>query len=321
MLRRLRQQWFLLALVSVLLAGFLLPHWFHPFAAATTLRKGIVAAVLFAMALPLDTSRLLRTLKKPQAALLAVLVNMILLPALAWLLGSVLSGPLRLGLLVTAAVPCTLASAAVWTRKAGGDDTVALAVTVVTNATCFLTTPALLYVTTGITDVSRVQAQLTEMPGRLFVLVILPMACAQLMRVVPWIRETADRRRHGLVTFTQLGILCMVLAGATFSGSQLRETEGPGWPAMLAMVGVAFALHLASLAMGWYAAQFSGFARPQQTAVMIAGSQKTLMVGLDIAISFFGGLAILPMVAYHFIQLVVDTVVADRLRREPFTDP
>ena len=38
------------------------------------------------------------------------------------------------------------------------------------------------------------------------------------------------------------------------------------------------------------------------------------MVGLDIAISYFGGLAILPMVAYHFIQLMADTVIADKLR-------
>jgi hypothetical protein len=38
------------------------------------------------------------------------------------------------------------------------------------------------------------------------------------------------------------------------------------------------------------------------------------MVGLAIAIDF-GGLAVLPMVAYHIEQLLIDTVLADRLRR------
>ena len=57
-----------------------------------------------------------------------------------------------------------------------------------------------------------------------------------------------------------------------------------------------------------------GFSRAQQIAVGIAGSQKTLMVGLDIAITYVGGLAILPMVVYHVAQLLADTVIADRLR-------
>ena len=42
-----------------------------------------------------------------------------------------------------------------------------------------------------------------------------------------------------------------------------------------------------------------------------AGSQKTLMVGLMVAITL--ETTILPMVAYQVLQLVVDTLVADRL--------
>ena len=54
--------------------------------------------------------------------------------------------------------------------------------------------------------------------------------------------------------------------------------------------------------------------RADQIGVAFAGSQKTLMVGLAIAIEF-GGLAVLPMVAYHVEQLLIDTVLADRLRQ------
>ena len=38
------------------------------------------------------------------------------------------------------------------------------------------------------------------------------------------------------------------------------------------------------------------------------------MVGLSVATEYFGGLAILPMVAYHVGQLVLDTIIADRWR-------
>jgi hypothetical protein len=39
------------------------------------------------------------------------------------------------------------------------------------------------------------------------------------------------------------------------------------------------------------------------------------MVGLHISLTYYGGLTILPMVAYHVGQLLIDTLVADRLRQ------
>ena len=63
---------------------------------------------------------------------------------------------------------------------------------------------------------------------------------------------------------------------------------------------------------------FAEVARPDEVAAMgadaiavaFSGSQKTLMVGAYIALAV-GPLAILPMVAYHAAQLIVDTLVAD----------
>jgi sodium/bile acid cotransporter 7 len=56
--------------------------------------------------------------------------------------------------------------------------------------------------------------------------------------------------------------------------------------------------------------------RPAQIAVAIAGSQKTLMVALHIATTYFGGLAVLPAVVFHVGQLAVDTLIADYLSRK-----
>ena len=49
----------------------------------------------------------------------------------------------------------------------------------------------------------------------------------------------------------------------------------------------------------------------EQLAVAFAGSQKTLMVGLAIALPF-GGLTVLPMLVFHIEQLLIDTLLADR---------
>jgi sodium/bile acid cotransporter 7 len=140
------------------------------------------------------------------------------------------------------------------------------------------------------------------------------MALAQLLRQSKSIGTWATRKKLLLSKFAQAGILSMVLAGATNCGLRLAESDWSSLSGFPLMRVVALALHLVVFYVGFWLAVRAGFTRPQQIAVGISGSQKTLMVGLDIAISYFGGLAILPMVVYHFIQLTADTVIADRFR-------
>ena len=313
MIQFIQRQWFLLSLLVIFVLGMCIPSVFEPFANAKTLRNVIVALVLFIMALPLNTQSVGKSIRRPWPALLASAVNVVLLPLIAWMLVQLLSGDMKTGLLVTAAVPCTLASAAVWTRKAGGDDTVSILVTAITNITCFLTVPFWLYVTTGSEMSPEDQMRLAKMPIRLGFLVVLPMALAQLLRQHKTIGDWAKTNKLLLSKFSQVGILSMVLAGATFCGLKLQQTDWSDLSGIALMCFIALVLHLVVFAIGMRLARMCGFTWPQQIAVGIAGSQKTLMVGLDIAISYFGGLAILPMVAYHFIQLMADTVIADRL--------
>ena len=70
-------------------------------------------------------------------------------------------------------------------------------------------------------------------------------------------------------------------------------------------------MHLTALWLGLKLSAAFGIAWPDTIAVAFAGSQKTLMVGAYIALAV-GPLAILPMVAYHAVQLFVDTLIADR---------
>jgi sodium/bile acid cotransporter 7 len=73
-------------------------------------------------------------------------------------------------------------------------------------------------------------------------------------------------------------------------------------------------VHVSMLWTGLLLARFSRFSRADQIAVAFAGSQKTLMVGLLVAISL--QVTILPMVVYHVSQLFIDTLIADRFRRQ-----
>jgi hypothetical protein len=94
-----------------------------------------------------------------------------------------------------------------------------------------------------------------------------------------------------------------------------REPVGVlGWSLLLFCV---LAVHLLTMAIGLAAGRALGISYPQQIAVAFSGSQKTLLIGLDIAVEYigqFGGLALIPMVTYHVTQLLVDTLIADRFK-------
>lgn len=308
--RFLLNQWFLILLAAVLALGFLRPEPFVGFANANWVRNSIVATVLFLMALPLESRAMIRTLRRPQAALLASAVNMGLLPLMAWAMSSLTSGDLAIGLIITAAAPCTLASAAVWTRRAGGNDAVAILVTILTNATCFLTTPFWILLATG----KSTSIGLNEMISRLGLLVVLPMVVAQLMRLSAPVAEFATRRKRLLGIWAQLGILSMVLIGAVNTSQNLAAApwqEATGWLDFVWLAVLVVGLHLSAMGSGWLLATLIRLERADRIAVALSGSQKTLMVGLFVAINYFGGLTLLPMVFYHVGQLVVDTIIAD----------
>jgi len=309
------RQWFLVTLSLMLVIGFSFSNQLEPIANATLLRKFLLASVLFVMAFPLQTQVMLRTLARPWAAILASLINMALLPVLAWAVAKTLSNEMAVGLIVAATVPSTLASGAVWTRRAGGNDAVAMLVTVITNTLCFAVTPAWLAVLVG----HQEQLEFLPMVGKLVLLVVLPMVIAQVLRQKKPLGEWATSHKKQLSVYAQLGILTMVLIGAIRTGQQLRTT---GIESTLpigdiaSMIVAVIVLHVGVLFFGRAFARGLNFERADQIAIAISGSQKTLMVGLSIAIEYFGGLAILPMVTYHITQLFLDTLVADRWAKE-----
>lgn len=314
----LRRRWFLLLLLATLGVGMVWSAELAPLAQYLSLewRDWIIGSVLLAMALPLRIDAMWATLRQPAPAMLAVAINFLVVPVLAWCASFLLSDDLALGLIVAAAVPSTLASSAVWTRLAGGNDAVSLLVTMITNLSCFLVTPALIHFFSGRTDAA---IDFADMAMKLFVLIVVPIFAAQLLRCIPRIGQWATHNKRGLSIYAQVGLLSIVFLGAVNCGLKLSGLEGELAPIsgqialMMLLVAV---IHTLAWWLGYWSAGRFGMAAPDQLAIAFAGSQKTLMVGLAIALSF-GGLTVLPMLAYHIEQLLIDTLLADRFRHEP----
>ena len=316
----LRRHWFLTLLTAVLIVGL----GAGPRLAETVSRlpRGwLVALVMFVTALPMSFDQFARAARSGRAVGLALLLNVLVAPPLAWALGRMLPPALAVGLIVASSVPCTLASAAVWTRRGGGNDAVALIVTLLTNLGCFLVLPTWLWLLLS----SAIEVDPTSMSQRLLLLVVVPVTLAQLLRLSPSIARAATVRKSLLSYAAQCGVLTMVFFGAVSAGNTLATSGAASidlltWLLLLAMVLV---LHLILFAAGWFGGQGLRLDASDRLAAGIAGSQKTLMIGLDVALGF-GGLAVLPMVAYHVAQLVVDTMLVDAIaldRRQPAPTP
>ena len=318
MLARFRHQWFLLSLLGVVASGILLAsvasaERLAPITDNAAIRHIIVATVLFLMALPQQPGDLWKTMRRPTAPLLAVAINFGVLPIVAWSISGWLSVPMAHGLMVAAATPCTMASAAVWTRRAGGNDGAAIMVTILTNLTCFAVTPLWVSITTSATGSS---IELVPLIQKLAIVVVAPMILAQLLRRWSVVSEWADRQRQLSATVAQYGILTMVFIGSIRMGQWLLNDVANGFTILelVKMLLAVWFLHLSMWLLGIASGRAFGLSRLDWIAVGFSGSQKTLMVGLQMALDC--GFTILPMVCYHISQLLIDTVLADHLAKK-----
>lgn len=313
MTRFLQQSWFLIVLVSALVLGYLLAERCRPLAEMALLKWCVVAFTMFVMALPVSFSNLKEAAGRFTAPVLAIGLNMIAVPLLAWPLSWLLTDEMGYGLIVAAAAPCTLASAAVWTRRAGGNDAVAILVSLVTNSLCFIIMPFWIYVLIGRSASNLEHVDFGETVWKLALLVVLPMGIGQLLRIFRPVASWSTHNRRLLGVVAQIGILFIVLIGSVATTIRLMEAADGGGTAdlVLALILVA-AIHVMVLGLGLLIARALGCNRGERIAVGFSGSQKTLMVGLSTAMEM--GVSIVPIIAYHSVQLLVDTVIADKMK-------
>lgn len=308
MLAFIAQRWFLLALLTILIVGMAWPSAVDGVSSRIP-RHAVVAAVMLLMALPMETRVMWDAVRRPGPAWLGAAVNAGLAPPVGWLISRPLPDELAVGVIIAVTVPCTLAAATLWTRRAGGNDAVAILVTLITNLACFIVAPAWLRLLVG----ELVEVDYAALMLQLALLVVAPIGVAQLARQWRPVARWTTGQKKLLSILAQCGILSVVLVGAVGCGQRIEGlSDGQLLSAgnVAAMIAVVVAVHLVLLVTGYALATQAAMTRRDSIAVAIAGSQKTIMVGLYVALAF-GPLAILPMVAYHAAQLILDTLIAD----------
>ncbi|MER8103052.1 bile acid:sodium symporter family protein [Kitasatospora sp. NPDC094016] len=227
-----------------------------------------------------------------------------------------LSGQLQTGVLFLCLLPSTVQSSVALTGAAGGDVAAAICAGTYSSLAGLLLTPLL---AAWLLDVHT--ALSAEGLLRIGTQLLAPFLLGQVLR--PWIGAFLTRHRRVLTPVDRGSILLVVytaFSAATAQGSWGLATPG----ALLGLLAVLLALLAAALAVTGLGARLLGLDRPATIAAVLCGSQKSLANGLPMATVLFGpqaGLLVLPLMAYHQLQLVAGTVLAGRWARAPDATP
>ena len=326
MLGFLQRQWFLVALVVLIAAGTSIGASGNAAAVKPMVDllnpTATTACVLFLMSFSLETGKLWTALKSPASVGLGFAMNFGLIPLIAWGLRDVQRiEDFRLGLMVAASVPSTLAAAAVITRRAGGNDAVSLLITLVTNLSCFVMTPLWLKLTTG----EEIPIKTFDLMINLLLTVLLPTMAGQGLRlagqffvVLNPLHDFATYRKQQIGIVAQSLIVAVVFTAALRAGVALH-THGSDRVPLLAVVvvlGSSLLAHIVALFAGLGTAHALRMPAEVASAVGFAGSQKTLPIGVYISsLAVFENypFVMLPILLFHVSQLFLDTVVASHL--------
>ncbi|QRX96469.1 bile acid:sodium symporter family protein [Streptomyces noursei] len=138
-------------------------------------------------------------------------------------------------------------------------------------------------------------------------------------------REGAFLTRHKKVLgYVDRGSILLVVYAAFSAGVVQGIWHQVSPLRLLCLLGVEAVLLAAMLTVTSYGSKKLGFPRGDRIAITFAGSKKSLAAGLPMASVLFGaqaGLAVLPLMLFHQMQLMVCAVLAKRYAARADAEP
>ena len=272
---------------------------------------GILAAVMvFAVALDLRWDHFRRLVRNPKPPIVGLVAQLVILPAIAWLVAYALvdSPSVALGLFLVASCPGGSVSNYM-TSLARGDLATSVTITAVITATCLVTTPAVFGLLAaahpGTRELLRdVGVNAGQVAVMFLVTIALPIAAGMLLtarkpalaaRIRVWARRVA------LVLF-----VFVVVAGTAVNVQLMLDY------AREAALPVAITC-AAALLVGWGLSRLAGLGAADRRAVTIEAGGQQVGLAIGMAIAFFPSLAGIAVTAviWGVVQVVfiVPTVV------------
>lgn len=277
--------------------------------------RWLIIPALFLMSFTLETTAIFDSLVNYRGLLSSVVGGYFLTSLALYVCARTLfplQRDLMIGLIAAGAAPCTLASAVIFTRLCKGNDALALAITILSNVSCFIFSALILFILLG----GAAAPSFTGIMKKMFVVNVIPVTTGQILRI--WLSPYGDRLKPLIGRFCQICIFLVVLISVSHASRTAAHAEvsGHGLTGMsllLLILSVGFA-HLVALFGCGFLGRAMGAPGGDIVAVMFGGSHKSLPVGIYIcemlalegpqeALPFLS----LPILIYHATQLVIDS--------------
>ncbi|MFB6806327.1 bile acid:sodium symporter family protein [Streptomyces sp. NPDC056387] len=301
---------YVLALLGTVGLAALLPARGPAASVAEGASTGAVALLFFLYGARLSTREALDGLRHWRLHLTVLACTFVLFPGLGLaargLVPALLTPPLYSGLLFLCLVPSTIQSSIAFTSIARGNVPAAICAGSFSSLAGIVLTPLLAAGLLG----GGAGGFSPDSLLKIVVQLLLPFLLGQALR--RWVGGFLVRNKRVLGRVDRGSILLVVYTAfsAGMAAGIWRQVSAPRLGALLAVEAVLLAV---MLLVSWYGAKRLGFGRADRIAIQFAGSKKSLAAGLPMASVLFGahaGLAVLPLMLFHQMQLMVCAVLA-----------
>lgn len=312
-----KKLWFFVGIAIAIGVAFWCPVVGQMFHRWHVMKAAIFVAFLIT-GLTLETKAIVDEIRNLKAVAAALVSCFVLFPLVAFVLGKVcFSGNMDVvvGLCILGVVPATVASGTVLTQIARGNVPLSLFICVATSLIGIFTVPVSLQVL--LQSDQTIDLPVLRMIRSLVLVALLPTIIGQLLRIK--IKDVIAAWRRVFSIFSQLVILLIIFNAVSKSTAQIMQLG-------LAIVFIflfTVLLHTIMLAANFGIAKTVRLDRPSTAAFTIHTSQKTLTVSFvvwDLYFATLFPLAMIPIIAHHLTQLLIDTVVAGRFKKAHIRD-
>ncbi|WP_019987400.1 bile acid:sodium symporter family protein [Rudanella lutea] len=317
LLARVGLDWFILALLAMIGVARLWPELgmqTGPLSLSSLTNVG-VSLIFFFYGLKLNFEQLKAGLRNYQLHLLIHLTTFVLFPALVLAARALLIQPdtvlLWTGIFYVAALPSTVSSSVVMVSLAGGNLPAAIFNASISSLIGVFITPIWMSVLlTAGSDSFDLQGVMIKLSLQVIVPVLLGLALNQRLG---WL---ASRYKTPLRYFDQITILLIVYTSFCESFT-LNLFADYSVADLLWLSAGMLVLFFVVYGLVWLACRLLHFNRADGITALFCGSKKSLVQGSVMAKVLFSastaGVALLPIMVYHALQLIVASILAQRM--------
>lgn len=306
-------------MVALLLLAWAAPATAYQLAEHGLLKTVAIALIFFMSGLDLPMRKAVAGMTNWRLHLVIQAFSFILFPLIYWIairpFGDAMPEGLLIGFCILVVLPTTVTSCVVFTRLANGNAAGSLFNAMLGNIAGLIVSPALFIFLTGMSE-STIELDAAAVFVKLAKIVLLPLVIGQIVRRI--LGDRLGALTSAMPTINRVCILIIVYLafGNLFAPGALDDVTGT----VIAPLALLVPGHLVLLWLAWMLSRVLAFSHEDRVAILFTAPQKTLALGFPMIIAILAdrpdmiGLASLPIIVYHVMQLLAAGIATDFVR-------